>query len=301
MGRSKKVRGNRKPMKFKAAVRDPKTLSSVCHSQRMISKKTIIKFHPSRVRFISSTNTVTDGTQVWSSCRTDNLFGDYVIESKNDNAIYVEIIDLAQLMQALKCAEHGVNVTMKLAKVDTRQMIKLSMQTLQEQHDVSHDVPVRVLTEIEANNIVAPALEDRVLQVVLPPLHELLTFVDRVRNAGCGSLTFRAVITSPDPVNAQTCRLLISADTLHSNFEMTYPNTEMIHRQAEDRDDEVPPPLTEASVTVDIKKFGRFLSVRGVCPSKVIAHLVDDKALVLSAYAVGETNLVFFIPSLIQR
>ncbi|CUE73943.1 Hypothetical protein, putative [Bodo saltans] len=143
-------------MKFKAAVRDPKTLSSVCHSQKMISKKAIIKLHPSRIRFISTTNSVTDGTQVWSSCRTEQLFGDHVIESKNDNSIYVEIVDLGQLLQALKCAEHGSNVTMKLAKVDTRQLMKLSMQTLLERHDVSLDVPVRVLTELEANNIVAP-------------------------------------------------------------------------------------------------------------------------------------------------
>jgi hypothetical protein len=291
-------------MKFKAAVRDPKTLSSVCHSQKMISKKAIIKFHPSRIRFISSTNTVTDGTQVWSSCRTEQLFGDHVIESKNDNAIYVEIVDLGQLLQALKCAEHGSNVTMKLAKVDTRQLIKLSMQTLMEQHDVSLDVPVRVLSELEANNIVAPALEDRVLQVVLPPLHELTSFVDRVRNAGSGSLTFRAVITG-DPEHASTCRLLVSSETLHSTFQMVYAAAELVRRapppRTDDNDEACDSPLSEASVTVDIKKFGRFLSVRGVCPTKVIAHIVDDKALVLSAYAIGDTNLVFYVPSLMQR
>jgi hypothetical protein len=296
-------------MKFKAGIRDAKTFTGICSTHRSFHKRTIVKLHPHRIRFITSTP-FSDGSQVWTSCRTDSLFADSIIESKNDNAVYVEITDLAQVLQSMRSAEKSCNVVMKLAKVDVRQLLKVSMQHLQTHHDISFDIAVRVLTETEIQNIVAPPLEDRVLHVELPSLAELSVFVERVRSAGCLVIQIDAEVAVPvrGPVPSKgavtQCNLTWKADSTHACFSAKYqglllaPSGASAH--GEDEEDLEEEPLRTASVMIDAKKIQRVLNVRGVCPTKVIAHIVPGKALVLSAYAVGDTNLVVYLPNVFQ-
>jgi hypothetical protein len=290
-------------MKFKASVRDPRTLAAVCHTSRGFQKKCIIKLHMQKLRFISST-TASDGSQAWTSCRTDSLLSEIRLESRNDNTIYFEVLDVGQLLQGLRCAERSSNVSMKLAKIDTRQVLKLTMQAQAAgSHDVSHDTAIRILSEVEIEAIVAPPLEHAVLQVALPSLSDVAAFVEKTRAAGCLEVTFAAKIDLASPSSNS---LVISGDTFTASSSIRYSGVEHVPRpkhrpvpeDGEGGPEENEEELLEASVTVDIKKFGRFLAVKEVAPQRIILHLVPEKAVVLSAYAAGDTNLVFYIPSL---
>ena len=290
-------------MKFKATVRDTRTLSAVCHTSRSFQKKCIIKLHPQKLRFICST-TASDGSQAWTSCRTEALLSDIRLESRNDNTIFFEVLDMNQLLQGLKCAERSHNVCMKLAKIDTRQVLKLTMQAqAASTHDVSHDTAIRILSEADIDAIVAPPLESNVLQIALPSLGDIALFIDKLKLAGCAEMTFSAKVSLESP---STNSLVVSADTFTASYSIRYENVEHImrnkKRDAADDDDGGgdEEELLEGSVTVEIKKFCRFLAVREVSPQRIIFHLVPERAAVLSAYAAGDTNLVFYIPA-VQR
>ena len=168
---------NTEKMKFKATVRDTRTLAAVCHTCRSFQKKCIVKLHPTKIRFVCST-TIADGCQAWTSCRTESILSDVRLESRNDNAIYMEILDSSSLIQGLRCAERSSNCIIKLAKIDTRQVLKLTMQSLAAtSHDISHDTNVRILSEADMDALQAPPLESNVLQVGLPSLIDITVFV----------------------------------------------------------------------------------------------------------------------------
>jgi hypothetical protein len=229
------------------------------------------------------------------------MLGDTILESRNDNTIYCEIIDVGQLLQAARCGERSRNVTMKLAKTQNQQLLKVSMQSSETRHDVAHDVLVKVLSEAEVQEIVAPPVDDdQVLPLVLPPLGEMSAFVERCRSAGCALITFRGK-AALSPVNEPPPKsnlLVITSESPEASFAATYAGVERVARvrQANDDADDRASAI-ESSVTVEARKFYRFFSVKEVNPRKVVVHIVHHKALVLSAFAYAETSVVFYIPA----
>ena len=184
-------------MKFKATVRDAKTLAAVASTLKGFSKKVTLKLHPTRLRLISCPSTAAAAShscQVWSSCHTAAMLVDARIESKShDGSIYCDLPDVTPLIHALRSCERAAGgATLKLTKVGPRPVLSLSMQHAGMGHDIMHDVPVRVLAEAEvASLIVAPALERVLVQVTLPHLTDVAAFVDRVRQVGgADTLTF---------------------------------------------------------------------------------------------------------------
>ncbi|PWU93895.1 putative Checkpoint protein HUS1 [Trypanosoma cruzi] len=158
-------------MKFKATVRDQRTLASACQACRGIQRRCVIKLHPTRIRFFTSTQ-FADGMQVWAGCRTQAILSDFQSQSQlQENAIFCEVADISQLFYIMRQAERCPNVTIKLTKNAARRpALRVSMQGVRPHLDISHDVPLRVLSELEVRHISAPLLESEVVQIVLPCL-----------------------------------------------------------------------------------------------------------------------------------
>ena len=287
-------------MKFRATLKDPAKIAAICKTASGFHKKVIIKLHEDRVRFITSTG-LADGTQVWTSCRSENLFADLRLEASRENTIYIEVDDISLLFFAMRQCEQATTAAMKLARHENTQLLRVMYQHRHTLHDVSQDIPIHVLGESEISAIVAPPLERDVVQVVLPNLSEISLFTEKVRSSAHGALlTFaaaRAVPGGPTSTNLFT----ITANTFTATFSLQYQGVEMpAIAPPETRDDEdegVAETRNVAAVTIDARRFHRFLGVREVNPIRVVAHLVEERALVLSAYAVGETNLVYYIPA----
>jgi hypothetical protein len=287
-------------MRFKATVRDVRTAAAVCSTSKGFHKKCILKLAASKVRIIASANSAADGTQVWTSCRADVLFSDVQIESKTDDTIYCEVPDVGQLLFALRACERAHGVVMRLTAAGGQQRLSLAMQSATG-YDANHDVPIRVMTELEIGGIAAPQLESGVLRAHLPNLADLALFVDKLRGAGCPTITFTLQVAPKPPGAAPGAEytagvLSLTADALSISLGITFHSVPL--QQTEALTAAIP--LLSATVTIDVKQFVRFLAVRDVNPSHVVAHFVHRRALVLSAYATGETNLVFYIPAVMR-
>jgi hypothetical protein len=305
-------------MKFRAALRDARALHAVCNTIRSFSRKALLKLHATQMRIIALPSEAADGAQLWTSVRTDSLFSDVRIESKNDNSIYCEIPDIGQLVFALKACERSNGVVVKLAKVGSRQLLCVSMQSVAVGHDTVHEVPIRVLTDAEVARIAAPPLEVEVSEVYLPPLQDVAAFVECGKAAGCTSCIFtlkpdstrlRAPAASravhPDDLLVDDVRdagaaaatggeatLTLVADGPTMNFEAAFARVTAPAGAAL--------PDAVVQVTVDLRRIARFLAVREVNPTSVTVHLAHRRALVLSAFAGGGTNLIFYLPAVIR-
>ncbi|ORC83712.1 HUS1 checkpoint protein [Trypanosoma theileri] len=327
-------------MKFKATVRDQRTLAALCHACRSIERRGVLRLHHARTRLFAIAP-LADGSQVWAGCRTESIFADFHAQSHQpDNAIYCEVADLSRLLHVLRQAERCPNVSIKLTKnAAKRPALRVSMQGVLRHLDISHDVPVRVLSEAEVQNISAPPLENEVMQVILPSLTELMLFVDKVRSTSCERMTFTAQANAQGndmavSTNPPTCSLVIDAECFLANFALKYNSVRLCERE-EDEDgeeeeetegdedsqhddsgkknknnnnnkrkrrrrekDEVA--MQQATVTVEVKRFARFLAIKEITPLQVVLHLVDGKALVLSVSASGGTTLVGYMPAVVH-
>ncbi|KEG08487.1 HUS1 checkpoint protein [Trypanosoma grayi] len=323
-------------MKFKATVRDQRTLAGVCQACRSIQQRCVVKLHPARVRFFTMAQ-ATDGMQVWAGCRTESVFSDFQSQSRNaDNAIYCEVADLARLVHILRQAERCPHVGVKLtSNAARRPALRVSLQGVLPHLDISHDVPVRVLSEAEVLSISAPPLTSEVLQLALPSLTELTLFVDKVRGTSCERMTFTAQgnarpprSTAADGGGGATCSLVIEAECFLGSFALKYNAVPLCERDDDDEEEEEEEAeeggdekadgavknrdrkrrrrekddagMLHATVEVEVRRFARFLAIKEVTPLQVMLHLVDGKAVVLSVAAAGGTTLVGYMPALLH-
>lgn len=280
-------------MKFKACIKDPKTFAAVCNTTKTFQRKCIVKFDPKCIRIIAQTG-ISDGSQLWTRLHTEATLADVRLESRQGNGIWCEIPDAAQLVSALRCSERCTNVIIRLAKADQRQLLKLSMQSAATNHDITHEVATRVLTEAEVATIVPMALADEHLQVFLPYFADVGLFADRAKNAGCGTISFFATTGSGAGVDGGGAAptLTISAESTTVAFAAQYTDVSVANADTAT--------LSEAAVTVDLKKFCRFLGVKELCPDQIIFHIVPNQALVISAHGQGDSSLVYYIPALLR-
>ena len=292
-------------MKFRANLREPRALLAICTTMRTFSKQALIKLHDTQIRIIALPSDAADGAQLWTSIRAASLFADLRIESKNDNAIYCEIPDIGQLVFALRACEKSSSVLMKLAKVGSRQLLSVSMSSLAVGHDTVHEIPIRVLTDTEIARIAAPPLEANVTEVHMPPLASIASFVECARAGGAGTCNIRLAPTGGggvaahhpdnllvDAAGAAQATMVFSAEGPTLAFEAAF------HRIGSPSGAALP--ATAVEVSIDIRRMARFLAVREVQPSAVTAHMAHRRALVLSAFVPGGTNLIFYLPAVVR-
>lgn len=306
-------------MRFRASLRDPALLASMCATIRVFSKKALLKLHSQHLRIIAIPSTDSaDGTQVWSGLRTDSLFSDLRIEAKSDS-IFCEVPDMSQLVFALRsCARPSTVVVIKLAKVGSRQLLHVAMQNPSTAHDTVHEVPIRVLTEAEVARISAPPLQHDVTELILPPLPCLADFIGCARASNCVSCTIKFVpdggggglnaagaaaarLRNPDDLLAgddvpsggpETGRLSLLAEAPTMTFETHFGG--------------VCPPAgvtlraQPVAATVDLRRLARFLAVRDISPTSLTLHLADRDAVVLTAFAAAGSNLILYLPAVIR-
>ena len=300
-------------MKFKATLKDTSTLVSLCIAAKSFQQRCFLRLNAQRLRFITCTHS-RDGCQVWSTTDATQSFSNVLLETRRQGRegpeIYCEVPNVALILAVLKAAEGVTNVTVKLARVDDHEVLRFGMQsvTVYGRHDSSHDVSIRVLSDPEIAQIVAPPLDPSLLRVYLPSLQDLAAFTNKVRGAECGSVT----VTVCKGKGEEHTSLCFTAESMVCSYTLHYDNVELAEtpggegrhsggkrpRSEDEVEDEVSG-LQRSSATVDIRSLARFISIKDLCPSRIVLHVVHDKALVPSAYAIGNTNVVYFIPSLL--
>ncbi|PWU93872.1 putative Checkpoint protein HUS1 [Trypanosoma cruzi] len=122
--------------------------------------------------------------QVWAGCRTQAILSrlPVPVAAARKRHLLRGGRDISQLFTS--CARQSAAQTSPI-KTDEecgeKPALRVLMQGVRPLLDISHDVPVRVLSELEVRHISAPLLESEMVQIVLPCLAELSKFVDKVR------------------------------------------------------------------------------------------------------------------------
>lgn len=322
-------------MKFKAVLNDTKILLCALSVCKSIHRNCIVRLQASRIRFFTNVDP-SDGVQVWLSSRTDYIFSEFHCDSSyKEKSITCEILDMAQLHQTIKLADsrgksQSGQASLRLSKAaDTKQpLLKIFIQGTPGMPDLVYDVPVRILSDAEIESIQAPPLDDERLQIAVPNLTELTTFVEKLRNTSCDLVTFSAqesALSLPGyeervpPLGHKRDRessrplatLIVHAENFRGSFSLRYDDVEMVeqpqdsndsHNSNEEEEEETrrggSARLRSASISVEIKRFSRFFSmVKEVLPTQVSLYLMDKKSLVLSVRGVGGTTLAAYIPA----
>ncbi|CAM36539.1 conserved hypothetical protein [Leishmania braziliensis MHOM/BR/75/M2904] len=321
-------------MRFKATLKDAKGLLGVLQVCRSSQRDCIVRLQSERIRFFSNTNAA-DGVQVWMRCPSSFLFSEMICDSGyEEHSITCEVLDLAQLIHIVKQVEArershqgtASRVQVRLARNGRCPLWRVAMQGLPGQPDVSFDVPLRILGDREIKSLSPPPLERQHLQILVPDMLELTTFIDKLKNTAADSVTFSARVLTPrlgadgGDGGAGAClgvkrprardilplaSLRIFAEHFMARFSLKYEAVELIEQPErdddggdEDDDGGAVGGISEATVVVETRKFARFFSaVKELDPMKISMYLMDQRALVLSVFAAGNTAMVAYIPA----
>jgi HUS1 checkpoint protein len=119
---------------------------------------------------------------VWSGLNAQTLFGDYTIESLNNNEVSFKL-NLDNLHRALKSAQYATDVTMKLTKKNNLPYLHFNIATQTSQMMVVvQEVPVDLLSAQQLAQYTEPHLEDPEVHIMMPPLKSVRSVVDKMKN-----------------------------------------------------------------------------------------------------------------------
>jgi HUS1 checkpoint protein len=273
-------------MRWKAHLRNAELLLKVVNATEKMGKECVVHLSRDQIQFVRI-GELSDGVQVWTSFKIGTVFDAYRIESLNDDNIALTL-KLEHLARALKsAAASSAQVECKLAKRDSQPVMHFAISLMDTDRIsyINHDVPIRLLSAGQLEQLVEPDVPDPDVHIVMPPLKLVRNVVERMKNMS-DVLTIEANMDG---------MLMLSIDTELVTVSTFYRN--LIHLQIQGK----PPPVRDASVRaqvkVDIKKFSRFLASHLVNPSTVICSILPDRSLVLYVM-VSDLFITYYIPLL---
>eukprot|EP01027_Heterolobosea_sp_BB2_P017954 GEZU01025369.1.p2 GENE.GEZU01025369.1~~GEZU01025369.1.p2 ORF type:complete len:144 (+),score=24.17 GEZU01025369.1:40-471(+) len=131
------------------------------------------------------------------------------------------------------------------------------MQSVEKVVNIVQNVPIKLLTYDQVNELREPTVPDPLVQIFLPPLKDLKNFIDRMRSVS-DYLTLIANM-------ANTLRLKVETST--ATIETYFRNLNNPKTSA--REAFRPDPSVSAEAKLDIKKFSKFLYCHLIQPQNV--------------------------------
>nr|CCC92004.1 conserved hypothetical protein [Trypanosoma congolense IL3000] len=324
------LRSSSKYMRFKATIRDQRTLVAICQLCRRSERSgVVVRLHATRLHFFTRAQ-VGHGMQVFAICRTESVFSEFHAQSGQKylqnggdsasgrgeaNTIYCEIIDTVRLVHVLRQAEHCQSVSIKLTKnAKKRLVLRIAMGGMQPHVDVSHDVPVCVLSLAETESISFPLLSANIAVLELDGLTELTMFVEKLRWT-CDQITFTAKRnndTTTENFVDRTCSLVVEAECPAASFALEYKSVVHVQKgrneggeesvEARGIDDIADPKESQcsflvASVTIELKSLVRFLPIRDFTPCRVLLYLDHERTIAFHVFTSDCTTLLGYMPA----
>ncbi|KAJ2492663.1 Checkpoint protein hus1 [Coemansia sp. RSA 2050] len=260
-------------MRLRTLVTNSTLLLRVVQSIDKLSKSAILKLTPTKLQIIVVTE-LDSGLQLWSDIAADAIFRDYQIESVHNNEIYFEF-NIDNLQRALRSTQSGaLGVSMKLAKRHGLPVLSLTIRSQSGSgHEVSlfQDVPVRMLSALQMEQIQEPTLPDGQVHFMMPPLNNVRSIAERMKGMG------DRVAVSANRVGEMRVRVandLVDVTTYFRGLETL----------AIDTTQEVEVDEKFYTAVVDMKNFLRFLQSYHVAPKNVVCCIVEHHAVVFYVY-----------------
>ncbi|KAI9355022.1 checkpoint protein Hus1/Mec3 [Zopfochytrium polystomum] len=283
-------------MKFRTKIVNPSILFKIGQALEKVHKTWVLKLGPDRIQFIIANPD--QGLQTYSQINLSHVFDEYRIESLNQNQILLEVPG-EHWVRSLRSAQQTSDTMMKLTKKNGLPILSLSITTNSRTGKSMYliqDIPVRVLTQDQAQDLREPKVPEPEVNIIMPSLLSVRNIVDRMK-ALSNDLTVSANNSGEFTLRAETD--LVSVETFYKdliNPEIEIP--ESGSRESSSNKD----PKAFVECNVDVKEFAKFSHCHLVGPSNVVCCIIQDRNVVLYVYLVHEeTNeglgsMTYYLP-----
>jgi len=270
---------------------------SVIMTMAKIAKTCVMRLTADKVYFILTDQNASGVPAVWCEMEQESYFNEYNIEgvSPEQNEIFLEFIP-DKVSKTLTVLKNGQvkSLKMKLTKKNNVPCLtfEVELPALTQSKVAVHDVPVAVLPRKVWGEYKEPPMPPFDVSICLPELKKLKHLMERFKTLG-QAVTITA---------GKQGKLSLKVESDEGVFSTHYPDL----RVPVYRDDTLPwrkpdsqavtDPDFSASVRVDLKRLGLFLSGEQLQPKRAIANIVEGE--VLHMFFVHDDLLVqYFLPA----
>ncbi|KAJ1913376.1 Checkpoint protein hus1 [Mycoemilia scoparia] len=240
---------------------------------------------------VANPQLLTSKLDIFKRWTFDAAFFEYTVESLTNNEIYTEL-QVEHWQRALKSCRDGEDVTLKLTKRNN--MPYLSFQISETgriggrgAHVLKQEVPLRILSPQQMENIREPIVPSGQVHIMLPPLHSLRSVAERLKSLGdlvaisanmSGEFTLKV---ATELVEIEThFRGLVNPEFDTNTQSTNNPNDNVDPLLQRYRDD----PTLFATGVIDTKSFINFLYSYHVIPKNIVACIVENHAVIFYVY-----------------
>eukprot|EP01094_Clydonella_sp_ATCC50884_P028112 TRINITY_DN8343_c0_g1_i1.p1 TRINITY_DN8343_c0_g1~~TRINITY_DN8343_c0_g1_i1.p1 ORF type:complete len:280 (+),score=65.45 TRINITY_DN8343_c0_g1_i1:72-911(+) len=278
-------------MRFKAKLSDHQRLYRVVHALEKVTKVCSIVIAPTTISFFV-VGSITSELSVYAHVPVALICDEYRVESMNNNQIGFDL-QLSHLSRALKSCSNAQEVNLRLTKKNGQPTIHMQIDILQQLQlmTVIQELPINLLPGVVTNDLQDPSWPPPDVYILMPRLRTIAKLVDSMKNLS-DTITISANMSGELSLGIVTENV-----TLNTRFK------DLEHPHLANASGPPHPPEDFFEVSIDIKKFSRFLACSEVDARHTICCLAEGKSVVfhlMSDDADAAEKLTYCLPALID-
>lgn len=266
---------------MKAKVINTILFTKMLQSVEKLNKTCVIKFTKDKIYLIVSKIELTE-LQVWGQVAVDLLFEEFIIESANNNEIWIEL-RTDQVIRVLKSAQAAIDVYCKLTKKTGLPSLSFNIKSMYRGDNpvlLVQDIPIRVLNLYHINEYKEPMVPQPHVHILMPPLVSVRTIIDRMKSMS-NYLTISANFNGEFILKIET--EAVSVETYFK--DLISPDLNQVNNSSQ----QDKPKNQFSECQISIIDFEKFVHSYVINPSSVICSIIENFAVVFYVYVKNET------------
>ncbi|ORX60072.1 cell cycle checkpoint [Piromyces finnis] len=254
-------------------------------SVEKLNKTCVLKFTRDKIFLIVSKIELTE-LQVWGQVAINLLFEDFIIESANNNEIWLEV-RTDQIIRVLKSAQSAIDVYCKLTKKTGLPSLSFNIKSIFRGDNpvlLVQDIPIRVLNMYHISEYKEPMVPQPHVHILMPPLVSVRTIIDRMKSMS-NYLTISANYNGEFTLKIETES--VSVETYFKDLICPELNQNENSQSQQER-----PKEQFSGCQISIIDFEKFVHSYVINPSSVICSIIENFAVVFYVYVRNDMSLM---------
>lgn len=250
-------------------------------SVEKLNKTCVMKFTRDKIYLIVAKIELTE-LQVWGQVASNLLLEEFIIESANNNEIWIEV-RTDQVIRVLKSAQSAIDVYCKLSKKTGLPSLSFNIKSMYRGDNpvlLVQDIPIRVLNLYHINEYREPMVPQPHVHILMPPLISVRTIIDRMKSMS-NYLTISANHNGEFILKIQTESVLV--ETFFKDLVIPELN------QSQSLSQQERPKEQFSECQISIIDFEKFVHSYVINPSSVICSIIENFAVVFYVYVKNES------------
>ncbi|PVU87459.1 hypothetical protein BB559_006039 [Furculomyces boomerangus] len=261
-------------MKFKAQLQHNNILQRVVQSLEKLGKMAVLQLSSDHIKFIHLGES-DSGFQLFAQ---DNIFMDVVIESANENKIFIEI-QIENLQRALKSCQGAENVTIRLIKKQKHPILSF-LSRAGRPLLITQDIPIRVLTPAQMNHVKEPILPAAQVCILLPQINSIRSVAERMKTVS-DYITISA--NNSGNMTLRVASEIVEIETYYK--QLVNPQLRKSSKDEFENEEEYNEHLTRPfSCSISMKNFIKFLYAHYIVPTSIVCIIIEQHAVIFTVY-----------------